>query len=234
MWRRILFILSFTGMLALPLLGQEAGQIVGSVTDSSGAVVPGVTVKAIESTQTGFVRTTVTAGATGGTCCPPPPDSIRNNGRIPWIPQVPPQWNRTAGQPEPDANITLEVGAVTETVQCGAAVRWTLPLDAQRSGGSRAHRRVAAERARRARLTTLVPGRSSAVSTETASRYRAGCDCHRTGRMLARSLSGWTASATPISTSRKTRPFRSRTPCRSSPSRRAIIARPRGTTPARS
>ena len=59
MRRRILSIVSVPAEFALPLFGQEAGQIVGVVTDGSGAVVPGVTVKAVE-VATGFVRTTVT------------------------------------------------------------------------------------------------------------------------------------------------------------------------------
>src|SRR5690242_12000419 len=40
-------------------LAQEAGQIVGVVRDPTGAVIPGVTVRAEES-QTGFDRTAVT------------------------------------------------------------------------------------------------------------------------------------------------------------------------------
>ena len=59
MLQRILFTMGFTVLLATHGLGQQAGQIVGVVTDSSGGVLPGATVKAIE-VGTGFVRTILT------------------------------------------------------------------------------------------------------------------------------------------------------------------------------
>jgi Carboxypeptidase regulatory-like domain len=123
MLRRTLFILSLTGLLAIPLFGQEAGQIVGVVTDSSGAVVPGVTVKAVE-VATGFVRTTVSG----------------SDGRYVLAALRPTQYGVTAESPgfrtfqrsgiellanqSLTLNITLEVGAVSETVNVtGAAVQ---------------------------------------------------------------------------------------------------------------
>ena len=56
--------LSTSVLLASHVFGQQqSGQISGVVTDSTGAVTPGATVKAIE-VGTGFVRTTV-AGTEG-------------------------------------------------------------------------------------------------------------------------------------------------------------------------
>jgi hypothetical protein len=123
MWRRILLVLSFTAVLAIPLLGQEAGQIVGVVTDSSGAVVPGVTIKVVE-VATGFVRTTVSG----------------SDGRYVLAALRPTQYGVTAestgfrtfqhsgiellANQSLTLNITLEVGAVSETVNVtGAALQ---------------------------------------------------------------------------------------------------------------
>src|SRR3989442_14873363 len=62
--RRVSLALGLIGLFASHIVGQQqAGQISGVVTDSTGAVTPGVTVKATE-VGTGFVRTTV-AGSDG-------------------------------------------------------------------------------------------------------------------------------------------------------------------------
>jgi hypothetical protein len=57
MKRRIVLALCLTGLLSSPALAQT-GQINGVVTDNTGAVVPGVTVKALE-VATGLSRDTV-------------------------------------------------------------------------------------------------------------------------------------------------------------------------------
>jgi len=105
------------------LLGQQVGQIAGVVTDSSGGVVPGAAVKAIE-VATAFERTTV-AGSDGRYVLP----SLR-----------PTQYEITAessgfrpfrrsgiellASQSLTLNITLELGAVTEVVNVsGAAVQ---------------------------------------------------------------------------------------------------------------
>lgn len=62
--RRILLVVGLTGLLTGHAFAQQAGQISGVVTDSSGAVVPGVTVTAVE-VHTGFRRTAVTDGGGG-------------------------------------------------------------------------------------------------------------------------------------------------------------------------
>src|SRR4051794_17739071 len=61
MSRRIAFSLGMFILFLCAAFGQEGGQMVGVVTDSSGSLVPGATVKATE-VQTGFVRSTITGG----------------------------------------------------------------------------------------------------------------------------------------------------------------------------
>ena len=61
--RRVLFTVLVLGLLVGSTFAQEAGQINGTVADSSGGVIPGVTVSAVES-GTGISRETVT-GANG-------------------------------------------------------------------------------------------------------------------------------------------------------------------------
>src|SRR5437870_6913526 len=62
MFRRVSIAVSLTALLALllasPALAQT-GQINGVITDNTGAIVPGATVKAVE-TATGLSRDTVT------------------------------------------------------------------------------------------------------------------------------------------------------------------------------
>src|SRR3989454_11854786 len=62
MKQRIVLALCLTGLLASPALAQT-GQINGVITDNTGAVLPGATVKAVE-VATGLSRDTVT-GADG-------------------------------------------------------------------------------------------------------------------------------------------------------------------------
>jgi len=123
MLQRTLFRVSLIGLLAMHVFAQQAGQIVGVVTDSTGGVVPGAMVKATE-VGTGFVRSIAT-GADGQYVLP----SLR-----------PTQYDLTAeatgfrsfrrsglellANQSLTLNITLEVGAVTETVNvAGAAVQ---------------------------------------------------------------------------------------------------------------
>src|SRR5437773_10665517 len=61
--RRLLFVLCCAVAFATPAFGQQTGQINGVITDNTGGVVPGATVKAVE-VATGLSRDTVT-GADG-------------------------------------------------------------------------------------------------------------------------------------------------------------------------
>src|SRR3989442_10469947 len=122
--RRVSLALGLIGLFASHMFGQQqAGQISGVVTDSTGAVTPGATVKAIE-VGTGFVRTTV-AGIDGEYVLP----SLR-----------PTQYEVTAehagfrtfrrtgiellANQSLTLHITLELGAVSETISVtGAALQ---------------------------------------------------------------------------------------------------------------
>jgi protocatechuate 3,4-dioxygenase beta subunit len=57
--KRIHWLVVVSCMLGVNALGQQAGQIVGVVTDSSGGVVPGITITAKE-VGTGFSQSTTT------------------------------------------------------------------------------------------------------------------------------------------------------------------------------
>src|SRR5258706_1652656 len=159
MSRRILFSLGVVCLLSFHLSGQEAGQIVGIVTDSSSAVVPGATVKAIEA-QTGFVRTTVTSG----------------DGRYVFPNLRPTQYEVTAEaagfrgfrregiellvNQSLTLSIALEVGAVTETVTvAGAAIQVNTSTSTLSEVVDRARMVELPLNGRdAARLATLVPG----------------------------------------------------------------------------
>ena len=122
MTRRILFTAVVVCLLAIPLVAQQAGQIVGVVRDASGGMVPGATVTATE-TGTGFVRTAVTS----------------NDGQYVLTNLRPTEYEvsaeatgfrafRRAGiellaSQSLTVNITLEVGAVTESVTVAGSPR---------------------------------------------------------------------------------------------------------------
>jgi len=124
MTRRILLALGIDGMLSSHAFGQQqAGQISGVVTDSTGAVTPGAKVTAIE-VGTGFVRTTV-AGTEG--------EYVLNSLR-PTEYEITAEhagfrtFRRTGIELLANQSLTvfikLELGAVTETVSVsGAAVQ---------------------------------------------------------------------------------------------------------------
>ena len=58
MMRRLLLFMCCAALLGAPAFAQQTGQINGIVTDNTGGVVPGATVKAVE-TNTGFSHDTV-------------------------------------------------------------------------------------------------------------------------------------------------------------------------------
>ncbi len=123
MLRRILFIMAFTGLLAAQLLGQQAGQIVGVVRDASGGVVPGVTVTATE-VGTKFVRMT-TSGTDGQYVLPTlRPTQYEVTVEAPGFRIFRRSGIELLANQSLTLNVTLEVGAVTETVTvAGAAVQ---------------------------------------------------------------------------------------------------------------
>lgn len=121
MSRRVLFTVGLAVLWAVAATAQQTGQITGSVRDSSGAVVAGATVQAVEE-ATGFSRSTVT-GAEGEyfltTLRPTKYDiTVETSGFR--------TFRRTAvellSSQSLTLNITLEIGAVTETVNVSGAV----------------------------------------------------------------------------------------------------------------
>jgi hypothetical protein len=123
MLRIILFIVSQAVLLTASAFGQQAGQIVGVVTDNRGEAVPNVTVKAVE-VGTGFTRTAVTN--TGGQYVLP---ALRPTQYEITVESTGFRSFRRTGvellaNQSLTINIPLEVGAVTETVNVvGGAVQ---------------------------------------------------------------------------------------------------------------
>jgi hypothetical protein len=123
MLRSILFIVLQAVLLTALVFGQQAGQIVGVVTDNRGEAVPNVTVKAVE-VGTGFTRTAVTN--TGGQYVLP---ALRPTQYEITVESTGFRTFRRTGvellaNQSLTINIPLEVGAVTETVNViGGAVQ---------------------------------------------------------------------------------------------------------------
>ncbi len=107
----------------MQLCGQQAGQIVGVVTDSTGAVVPGATVKAVE-VGTGFARTIVTANAGEYVLPALRPTQYEVTAEASGFRTFRRSGIELLANQSLTLNIALEVGAVTETVNvAGAAVQ---------------------------------------------------------------------------------------------------------------
>src|SRR5262245_41742736 len=115
MIKRIIFSVFLAGIFTEHSLAQEGGQIVGAVTDTTGAFIPAVIIKATES-ATGYERTSIS----------------RDDGRY-LVPALrPTRYVVTAEAPgfrtfrrtgvellanqSLTLNITLEVGDITQTV----------------------------------------------------------------------------------------------------------------------
>src|SRR5688500_10245116 len=118
---RVAAILMLSALCCFPLLSQEAGQIIGTVTDKTGAVVVNATVKATE-VRTGFSRSTV-SGSDGTYFLP----GLRPAAYEVIAENTGFRGFRRSGvellaNQSLTLNITLEVGAVTETVTVAGAV----------------------------------------------------------------------------------------------------------------
>ncbi|MCI0389690.1 MAG: carboxypeptidase regulatory-like domain-containing protein [Acidobacteria bacterium] len=123
MLRRILFTVWLTSLLAITGFAQQAGQIVGAVTDNRGEAVPGVTVKAVE-VGTGFVRTAVT-GSDGRYVLPAMrPTKYEVTVEASGFRSFRHSGLELLANQSLTLNIVLEVGTVTETVNVvGGAVQ---------------------------------------------------------------------------------------------------------------
>src|SRR5499426_3263814 len=195
MLRRVLIAGWMAALLSAYALAQQAGQIVGSVTDDKGAGVANATVKALE-VGTGFARNVVTDG----------------DGRYVLPALRPTQYEiiveaggfrsfRRVGvellaNQSLTINITLEVGVVTETVQVeGAAVQVDTSTSTLKEVVDRARIAELPLNGRdAARLTTLVAGTViDTVSTETGKSIPGGLRLSSNGaqaRQVAFKLDG--------------------------------------------
>src|SRR5262245_44668782 len=169
MLQRIVFGVFLIGIFTGYSFAQEGGQIVGAVTDSTGAVIPGVTVKATES-ATGYERTSIS----------------REDGRYLLPALRPTRYELTAETPgfrtfrragvellanqSLTLNITLEVGDITQTVE---VLETPVQVDTTTSTLKEVvdHSRIVElplNGRDAARLASLVPGTAVvSVSTET-------------------------------------------------------------------
>jgi len=195
MLRRILFTVSLTVLLAAHAFGQQAGQIVGVVTDSSGGAVPGITVKATE-VGTGFARTTIT-GSDGQYVFP----ALRPTQYEVTVEASGFRAFRRTGiellaNQSLTLNITLEVGTVTETVNVvGGAIQVDTSTSTLKEIVDRARIAELPLNGRdAARLTTLVAGTViDTVSTETGKSIPGGLRLSSNGsqaRQVAFKLDG--------------------------------------------
>ncbi len=137
-------------LITSPAFAQATGQINGVVTDSSGGVVPGATVTAVEQ-QTGLSRDTV-SGANGLYTFPSlRPTVYEIRAVLTGFRTIRRTGIELAANQNLTVNVTLELGELSETVSVAgeaANVDLTIRHD-QRGRRSRAHRRAAAERPRR-------------------------------------------------------------------------------------
>src|SRR5215471_17983407 len=101
--------------LAVVAPAQEAGQIVGSVHDQTGAVVPNVTVTATEA-QTGFFRTTVSKAAGEYELRSLRPTTYTIQAEALGFKKTTQSDVRLEANQSLTLNLTLELGQVTESV----------------------------------------------------------------------------------------------------------------------
>jgi hypothetical protein len=121
--RRVVINALFSGLLACHGFGQQAGQIVGSVMDSSGGVIANATVKATE-VGTGFART-ITTGADGQYVLSSlRPTEYELSAEVSGFRRFHRTGLELLANQSLTVNVTMEVGQVTETVRVeGAAVQ---------------------------------------------------------------------------------------------------------------
>ena len=115
MFKRIGIFLGFSLLAASALLAQTSGTIVGHVNDTTGAVVPAVTIT-LTDTATNTTRTTVSTSAGDYTFPDVPPGAYNVEATHPGFkadtaPNVQLQVQQSLTQ-----NFTLQVGEVTQTV----------------------------------------------------------------------------------------------------------------------
>jgi hypothetical protein len=232
---RLIVVVSFIVLTADAALAQQ-GQINGVVTDSSGGVLPGVTVTAVES-QTGVTRDTVSGASGRYSFVSMRPAQYEVRAQLTGFKSVQRTGITLQADQNLTVNMTLELGELSETITVAgeaAQVDITSATIAEVVDHARIVELPIAGR-EVARLQTLVAARLSDQSaTKPRSRCLAPSGSQPTARASVRTPTGSTVQATPTHTSRRTRAFHFLTHCRSSASRRAITARRTATTLAQS
>jgi carboxypeptidase family protein len=114
--RRLLSTCILVLLLCLPLFGQTAGQIAGTVTDSTGAVIPGATVTATN-TDTNAIRTTSTneAGIYAFPSLTPGVYDVK--AETEGFQSMTRTGVQLAVQQIADVNMALSVGEVTQSIE---------------------------------------------------------------------------------------------------------------------
>jgi Carboxypeptidase regulatory-like domain len=132
--RSLLLAIALLLALAVSPAFAQQGQINGVITDSSGGVVPGATISAIEE-QTGLSRDTI-SGANGLYTFPSlRPTSYEIRAVLTGFRTFRRTGLQLAANQNLTVNITLELGELSETVSvAGEAANVDVDRDAQRSG----------------------------------------------------------------------------------------------------
>jgi Carboxypeptidase regulatory-like domain len=192
---RLLLAIGAIVVLAGPASAQQSGQISGIVTDGTGAVVPGVTVTAIE-VSTGFRSTTVTAE--GGQYRFPSlrPTQYEVTAELSGFRTFRRQGIELLANQSLTINVTIDVGALKDTVTVSGEA---MQVDTTTSALSQVvdHARIVELPLNGrdvARLTTLVAGTVlGSVSTETGKSIPGGLRLSSNGsqeRQVAYRLDG--------------------------------------------
>ncbi len=115
MMRHVLLSVLLVGLFSTPLFAQSQGQINGVVTDSTGGVVPGVTVTAVEQ-QTGLSRDTISAANGFYTFPSLRPTIYEIRAVLTGFRTIRRTGIELAANQNLTVNVTLELGELSETV----------------------------------------------------------------------------------------------------------------------
>jgi hypothetical protein len=221
-------------LVASPALAQT-GQINGMITDNTGAVLPGATVKAVE-VATGLSRETVTGADGRFTFTALRPTTYDLTAELTGFRTATRKGVLLQANENLTVNFGIEIGALAETVTVSGespvvdvtSAALNEVVDSKRIVELPLQGRDAREAEHPRRRHGADGGRS-----ESAKRFRARCGSPPTAPRRGRCRSASRRQATPIRTSSRTSRSRSPTRSRNSASRRATTARRRATAPAR-
>ena len=237
--QRVLLIVLVLGLFVGNVFAQEAGQINGVVADSSGGVIPGVTVYRRRKRHRHFARHRDAAPTGAIQFVVDAADHLRDSapslrGSEPCAARM----SLLQANQNLTLNITIELGELSRNGHRGGRSRngRRQQRNDLRSRRLEADRRAAAERPRcgAAQHARAGHGRHGGRSGVRENDSRRACVFRPTAPSRGRRRSGWTARTTPIRTSSRISRSRSLTRCRSSAFRPATTAPPRAPAPARS